>query len=87
MYGIHLRGVYELRQLGKQEMRSVDGEEFATAMQEMHEKVKQQLEVNTSKYTKRADVKKKEVICEVEDLVFAHLLKERFPKRDYNKQK
>jgi hypothetical protein len=43
VYGMHPRGVYELRHLGKQEIRSVDGEEFATAMQELHEKLNNSL--------------------------------------------
>ena len=29
VYGMHPRGVYELINLGKQEMRSADGEDFA----------------------------------------------------------
>lgn len=36
------RGFYELRNLGKQEMRNTDGEEFVIAIQDLHEKVKQQ---------------------------------------------
>ena len=32
LYGMHPRGVYELRSLGKQELRSVDGEDFAVSM-------------------------------------------------------
>jgi hypothetical protein len=40
--------------------------------------------VNTSKYNKRENVKRKDVSFEVGDLVFAHLRKERFPKRKYN---
>jgi hypothetical protein len=31
---------YELRDLGKEEMRSVDAEDFATTMQMLHEQVK-----------------------------------------------
>jgi hypothetical protein len=39
------------------------------------------------KSKKRANVKRKEVNFEVGNLVFAHLRKERFPKREYNKLK
>jgi hypothetical protein len=38
---MHPRGIYELRYLGKQEMRSVDGEYFAVSMQEFQERIKQ----------------------------------------------
>ena len=37
LYGMHPRGVYELRNLGKLETRSADGEDFARAMQDLHE--------------------------------------------------
>ena len=40
LYGMHLRGVCELRDLGKLEQRSEDGEDFATSMGELHEQVK-----------------------------------------------
>jgi hypothetical protein len=30
VYGMHPRGIYELRDLGKEEMRSVDADDFAT---------------------------------------------------------
>jgi ribosomal protein L32E len=32
LYGMHPRGVFELRNLGKQELRSVDGEDFAVSI-------------------------------------------------------
>jgi hypothetical protein len=50
LYGMHPRGIYELRNLGKQEMRSVDGEDFAISMQELQERVKQQLQESNNKY-------------------------------------
>ena len=37
MYGMHPRGVCELRDLGQLEKRSVDGEEFTTRFNELHE--------------------------------------------------
>ena len=87
MYDIHPRGVYALRHLGKKEIRSVDGEEFAKTMQELYEKVKHQPEVDTSKHKKRAYLKRREIIFEVGDLVLSHLRKERFPKSECNKLK
>jgi len=36
-YGMHPRRVHELRDLGKLERRSADGEDFAKAMNNLHE--------------------------------------------------
>lgn len=87
VYGMHPRGVSELRNLGKEEMRSAEGEHFASEMQAIHEQVKQQLQDSNIKYKTRADMRRREVNFEVGDLVLAHLRKERFPKREYNKLK
>ena len=35
VYGMHRRGVYELRKLGGQERRTADGEYFASSMHEL----------------------------------------------------
>ena len=43
LYGMHPRGVYELIILGNLEHKSVEGESFAIAINEMHEQVKQNL--------------------------------------------
>ena len=68
-------------------MRSAEGEEFASEIQAIHEQVKQQLQDSSIKYKNRADLRKREVNFEVGDLVLAHLRKERFPKKQYNKLK
>ena len=68
-------------------MRSAEGEESASEIQAIHEQVKQQLQDSSIKYKNRADLSKREVNFEVSDLVLAHLRKERFPKRQYNKLK
>ena len=47
---MHPRGIYELKNLGKQEIRSVDGEDCAVSMQELQEMVKQQLHDINNKY-------------------------------------
>lgn len=43
LYGMHPRHVCELRNSGNQEFRSASGEDFAISMQELQERVKQQL--------------------------------------------
>ena len=66
-------------------MRNAQGEDFASEIQAVDEQVKQQLQDNNIKYMNRAELKKREINFEVGDLVLAHLRKERFPKREYNK--
>ena len=40
LYGMHPRGVHELRNFGNLEHKSAEGESFATSISEMHEQVK-----------------------------------------------
>eukprot|EP00253_Pinus_taeda_P003712 PITA_03712 len=40
LYGMHPWGIHDLRDLGKLERRSADGEDFAEAMSELHEQFK-----------------------------------------------
>ena len=54
MYGMHTIGVCELRNLGRQERRSVDGEYFASSMHDLQENVKKKLQESTRKYKQRA---------------------------------
>ena len=65
VYGMHPRGVYELRNLGKAEIRSVKGEDFASKIQAIHDQAKQQLQDNNIKYKRREHMKKREVNFEV----------------------
>ena len=57
VYGLHPRGVHELRDLGKTKKRSEDGEEFVNAIQELHEEVKQKMQDNNLKYKAKAYLK------------------------------
>ena len=47
---MHPREVHELRDLGKLEKINVDGEDFAKAMNDLHEQVKMKLQDNNQKY-------------------------------------
>ena len=85
VYGVHPRGVHELRYLGKQEKRSTEGEEFAVSMHELQENIKKRLQESAKKYKKRADLKRREVNFQLGELVMTYLKKERFPKGTYNK--
>ena len=44
VYGIHPRGVYELRYLGKHEKKSAEGEYFAVSMHGIQETTKKRLQ-------------------------------------------
>ena len=57
VYGMHFRGVHELRGLGTTERRSADNEKFVDAICELHEEVKQKLQSSNLKYKARADLK------------------------------
>jgi len=87
MYGMHPRGVSKLRDLEKHEFKSAGAEDFAAEMQELHNKIKEQLKSSNQEYKHRADQHRRELKFEVGDLALAHLRKERFPRGTYNKLK
>jgi hypothetical protein len=55
MYGMHPRGVYELRDLEKHEFISVGVEDFAAKMQEIHNNIKERLQSSNQEYKHRED--------------------------------
>jgi len=69
------------------EQISVEREYFATSMSELHDKFKQRLHDNDSKYKHKVYLKRREVKFEVGYMVLAHLRMERFPRGEYNKLK
>jgi len=60
IFGMHLRGVYELRELGKQEARSESAEYFVEQMLKLQEEVKGKLQESSKMYKQIADLKRKE---------------------------
>jgi hypothetical protein len=75
MYGMHSRGVSELRYLKKNEFISVGAKYFAAEMQELHSKIKELLQSSNQEYKHREDQHIREIQFEVGDLVLAHLRK------------
>jgi hypothetical protein len=47
---MNLRGVYELKDSEKNEFRSASAEDFAEAMKELHNRVKEQLQNSSQEY-------------------------------------
>ena len=85
VYGMHPRGVHELRDLGTK--RRANSEEFVDVIHELHEEVKQKLQSSNLKYKVRADLKRREVNFEEGELVMVHLKKDQFPRGTYKKLK
>ena len=69
LYGMHPIGVCEICDLGQLEKRSADGEEFATWINEIQEKVKARLQQSNTSYKARAYSKRREKNYEVGDFV------------------
>ncbi|XP_059064896.1 uncharacterized protein LOC131856947 [Cryptomeria japonica] len=61
VYGMIPRGVYELRDLKGMERRSAQGENFAIAMHDIHQKVKETLQKSAERYL--ACLENKDLAC------------------------
>jgi hypothetical protein len=80
VYGMHPRGVCELRCLGNMDQISGQAEDFVQTMKEIQEQVKKTIQDNTLKLKAKVDEKKKDVQFVVGDYVMVHLNKARLQK-------
>jgi hypothetical protein len=87
LYATQPRGVSELRESKQTVTSSASTEEFAEAMKQLHNRVKQRLIGSNKEYKRRADQHRTQLQFEVGDLVLAHLRKEIFPRGTYNNLK
>lgn len=85
VYGLHPRGILELRDLGNVAIRIGYAEDFAQSMKEVHESVKHALMESTSKIKKKVDERRKNLQFQVGDLIMVHLKKARLKQGMPNK--
>jgi hypothetical protein len=81
------RGISELRDSEQIATRSASAEDFTEAMKELHSQVKEHLQSSSQEYKRKEDQHRRQIQFEVGDLILAHFIKERFPRRTYNKMK
>jgi hypothetical protein len=61
VYGMHPRGIFELRDSKQTVTKSASAEEFAKVMKELHSQVKERLQNSSQKYKHRADQHKRQL--------------------------
>jgi len=79
VYGIHLRGLFELRDVQGLDKRSGYADSFAEAMKKIHQQVRDTLHQNSQKIKARVDQRRRDVQYQIGDMVMVHLNKNRLP--------
>jgi hypothetical protein len=74
-----------LRDIEKNEFRSVGAKDFVAEMKEHHNQIKEQLQRSSSEYKHRVDKHRRKLQLEVGYKFIAHIRKETFPRGTYNK--
>ncbi|XP_057849726.2 uncharacterized protein LOC131060503 [Cryptomeria japonica] len=85
VYGVHPRGILELRDVTCLEKPSALADDFVNIMKDIQDQVKDKLQHSNFKYKTHADKRRKDVTFNVGDLVMVHLRKERLPKGHHTK--
>ena len=80
VYGMHPRGVCDLRTLGDLDQRSGQAKDFFQTMKEIQDQVRQTIQENTQKLKATVDEKRRNIQFFVGDFVMVHLNKARLQK-------
>ena len=73
VYGMHPRGVCELRTLGDLDQRSGQAKDFFQTMKEIQDQVRQTIQENTQKLKATMDEKRRNVQFSIGEFVMVHL--------------
>ena len=87
VYGINPTTPLDLAPRPMTSHEDFDANTRAQYIRELHDQVRQQLEKRTEQYVRQANKGRKEVLFEVGELVWVHLLKDRFPSLRQSKLK
>lgn len=80
IYGIHPRGVLELREMGETTMKSGYAQDFSQSLLEVHDMVKKTFENHNAKLKTKVDDRKIDIQFQVGDLFMVNLNKHRMTK-------
>lgn len=80
VYGMHPRGVCELRDLGGMKYKSGNAKYFSQTMKEIQEQVKKNIQDNTQKLKAKVDERRKDIQFSIRDYFMTHSKKSRLQK-------
>ena len=85
VYGVIPRGPVDLFHLPDRTRLHGDASAFVESLADTHAKAITNLEASASKYKTAADMHRRHLVFDVEDLVWAYLTRDRMPAHAYNK--
>ena len=85
VYGVIPRGPVDLSHLPDRTHFHGDASAFVESLADTHAKAITNLEASASKYKTAADMHRRRLVFDVEDLVWAYLTRDRMPAHAYNK--
>lgn len=85
VYGLVPQGPLDLAPLPDKTRLHGQAVDFVNDIELVHHHAKTNLELSTAKYKAAADVKRRDMVFEPDDLVWVVITKERMPAHEYNK--